>query len=139
MSQATNNTDVIRTIRESVEQATAGRVFGTPVTQDGVTVLPVARISGGGGGGGGTGPAEEGREAGGAGGGIGLSAKPLGAFVIKGGDVSWRPAIDVNKVILGGQIVAVAALLLAREIVKSARRRSTGPLDRAARPGRSRG
>lgn len=123
MSQATNNTDVMRTIRESVEQATAGRVFGPPVTQDGVTVLPVARISGGGGGGGGTGPAEDGREAGGAGGGIGLSAKPIGAFVIKDGDVSWRPAIDVNKVILGGQIVAVAALLLAREIVKSARRR----------------
>jgi uncharacterized spore protein YtfJ len=86
-------------------------------------VLPVAKISGGGGGGGGTGPAVEGQETGGSGGGFGLTAKPLGVFVIKDGTVRWRPAIDVNKVILGGQLVAVTALLVVRALVKGRRRR----------------
>jgi uncharacterized spore protein YtfJ len=94
-------------------------VFGNPIVQDGLTVLPVAKVSGGGGGGSGTGPASEGQETGGTGGGLGLSAKPLGVFVIKNGKVSWRPAIDVNKVILGGQVVAVAALLVVRALIKA--------------------
>ena len=41
------------------------------------------------------------------------------AFVIRGEEVDWRPAIDVNRVILGGQLIAIAALLLARTVVKS--------------------
>ena len=48
-----------------------------------------------------------------------MNARPAGAFVIRGEDVDWRPAIDVNRVILGGQLIAVAALLLARAVVKS--------------------
>jgi hypothetical protein len=38
--------------------------------------------------------------------------------VIRGDDVVWRPAVDVNRVILGAQLVAIAAILLARTIVK---------------------
>jgi len=60
---------------------------------------------------------------GGLGGGFGLMAKPLGVFVIKDGTVRWRPAIDVNKVILGGQIVAVTALLVVRAFIKARRPR----------------
>jgi hypothetical protein len=45
--------------------------------------------------------------------------------VIRDNDVQWRPAIDVNKVILGGQVIAVAALLLARAVVKSRARITT--------------
>ena len=114
-----NNTAVLETVRDAIEHAAAGKVFGAPVEHDGITVLPVAKVSGGGGGGGGTGPAEGGRDASGAGGGLGLSAKPLGVFVIKDGAVAWQPALDVNKVIIGAQIVAVAALLVVRAIVKS--------------------
>jgi len=33
--------------------------------------------------------------------------------------VDWRPAIDVNRLILGGQLIAIAALLLARTVVRS--------------------
>jgi uncharacterized spore protein YtfJ len=124
-STTANNTAVLETVREAVDSATAGRVFGTPVVQDGLTVLPVAKVSGGGGGGGGTGPASEGQESAGAGGGLGVSAKPLGVFVIKDGKVSWRPAIDVNKVILGGQIVAVTALLVVRAFLKARSRRQS--------------
>ncbi len=39
--------------------------------------------------------------------------------------MTWRPAIDVNRIVLGGQIVAVATLLTIRSIVK-ARARATG-------------
>jgi hypothetical protein len=39
--------------------------------------------------------------------------------VIRGDEVDWRPAIDVNRLILGAQLIAVAALLLARTVIKS--------------------
>ena len=76
------------------------RVFGEPIEQDGVTVIPVARIAGGGGGGG--------DSEGNGGGGFGLGGRPAGVYVIKDGQVSWRPAIDPIKVAL----VAVFALAL---------------------------
>ena len=46
-----------------------------------------------------------------------MSAKALGVFVLRDGKVSWRPAVDVNKIIVGGQIVAVTALLVARAVL----------------------
>lgn len=118
----THDSGALDTIRELVESATAGKVFGAPITQDGLTVLPVAKVSGGGGGGN-AGRDEAGDpQAGGVGGGLGLSAKPLGVFVIQDGRVGWRPAIDINKVILGGQVVAVTALLVVRALIKRRRR-----------------
>lgn len=120
MTQATHNDRaVLDTISEVVDHASTNKVFGSPISQDGITVLPVAKVNGGGGGG--SGQAEAGHEGAGAGGGFGLSAKPLGVFVIKQGRVGWRPAVDVNKVILGGQIVLVVALLTLRAIVKARR------------------
>jgi uncharacterized spore protein YtfJ len=109
-------------LRNMADHATVRTVFGEPVTEEGVTLVPVAKVSGGAGGGGGTGPDQKGQEAHGTGGGLGLSARPVGAYVIRGGRVSWRPAIDVNRVILGGQIVAVVALLTIRALFR--RRRS---------------
>jgi hypothetical protein len=53
-------------------------------------------------------------------------AKALGVFVIRNGRVAWRPAIDVNRVILGAQIVAVAVVLTIRAIVKSRRGTACG-------------
>ena len=126
MTQATRkDTDVLETIRNVIDGAAAGKVFGAPITQDGLTILPVAKVSGGGGGGGGTSPAEDGRDASGSGGGVGTSAKPLGVFVIKEGNVGWRPAVDVNKVIVGGQIVVVAALLMIRAMIKARSKRDS--------------
>lgn len=122
MTQTTHSdTEALDTVRDVIGNAGADKVFGTPVSQDGLTVLPVARISGGGGGGGGSGPAPEGGQARGTGGGLGVTAKPLGVFVIKEGEVTWRPAIDVGRVILGGQIVAIVALLTIRAFIKSRR------------------
>jgi len=115
----TNDARVLDTLREVVDYVTVGRVFGTPIAQGEMIVLPVAKIGGGAGGGSGTGPAAEGQDNGGAGGGVGISAKPLGVFVLKNGKVGWRPAIDMNKVIVGGQIVAVTALLVARALINA--------------------
>jgi hypothetical protein len=70
-------------------------------------------VRGGGGGGGG----EEG------GAGFGLSAKPAGAYVIRGTEVTWKPAIDVNRIVIGSQIVAIFALLALRGVVRALARR----------------
>jgi uncharacterized spore protein YtfJ len=114
---------VLETIREVADNAGADKVFGEPITHNGVVLVPVAKVSGGGGGGSGTQPAPDGHDSAGAGGGIGLRAKPLGVFVLKDGEVTWRPAVDVNRAILGGQLVALAVLLLGRAVIKSRRKR----------------
>jgi len=106
------------TLREVVDNATVGKVFGAPIEQEGTIVVPVAKV-GGAGGGSGTGPAAAGQTNGGTGGGLGISAKPLGVFALTGGKVTWHPAIDVNRVVLGGQAVAVTALLVARALIRS--------------------
>ena len=109
-------TEVLDTIEQATEAMTVRRVFGEPVEKDGVTTIPAATVRGGAGGGRGEGPDGEGS---GHGGGFAMNAMPAGALVIKGDDVRWRPAIDVNKVILGAQAVAIVAMLLARVIVKA--------------------
>jgi uncharacterized spore protein YtfJ len=109
-------------MRHVLDSARVTNVFGDPISRDDVTVIPVARIDGKGGGGGGGGPAQNGQTRRGRGGGFGLSTRPVGAFVIKNGKVSWRPSVDVNKIVVGGQIVAVITVLAMRSIVRSWRR-----------------
>ncbi|MEU8233258.1 spore germination protein GerW family protein [Actinoplanes sp. NPDC048967] len=113
----TKDARILDTLREAVDTVSVGKVFGAPITQGETIVLPVARIGGGAGGGSGTGPAGPGQENGGTGGGLGMSAKPLGVFVLRDGKVGWRPAVDVNRIIMGGQIVAVTALLVVRAVI----------------------
>jgi uncharacterized spore protein YtfJ len=108
--------DVRETLERADEVLTVKRVFGEPFVKDDVTVIPAAKVQGAAGGGTGEGPEGQG---GGTGTGYGLNAKPLGVYVLKDGDAVWRPAVDVNRLLLGMQVVAVAALLLARTIVKA--------------------
>jgi uncharacterized spore protein YtfJ len=112
--------DLMQTIEQAKDSMTVKRVYGDPYEKSGVTVIPAARVQGGAGGGGGEGPQGEGR---GSGSGFGLNAKPVGAFVIRDDEVVWRPAIDLNRVILGGQLVALVALLVARSIARARARR----------------
>jgi uncharacterized spore protein YtfJ len=105
--------DVIAQARDTL---TVKRVFGEPYEKDGVTVIPAARVQGGAGGGTGEDPNGQGR---GSGSGFGVTARPVGAFIIRDGDLNWRAAVDVNRIILGGQIVAVVALLTVRAIVRA--------------------
>jgi uncharacterized spore protein YtfJ len=79
------------------------RVFGDPIEHDGVLLVPVAKVGGGGGGGG---DSENN-----GGGGFGLGARPVGAYVIKGGKVTWRPAVDPVRMLFG---IVLALALLAR-------------------------
>jgi uncharacterized spore protein YtfJ len=118
MTQHASEAGILDSVREIVDGASAGRVFGAPVSHGGVVVLPAAKVSGGAGGGSGT--AGNGQEPGGTGGGFGVSAKALGVFIIReDGKVRWQPAIDINKIVMGGQIVAVTALLVARAFIKA--------------------
>jgi uncharacterized spore protein YtfJ len=114
--------DVKETISSAAQAMNVNRVFGEPYQRNGVTIIPVARLAGGaGGGGGGGGEAPQG-EGQGEGSGFGVSAKPAGVFVIKADTVRWRPAVDVNRVILGAQVVAVVALLTVRSIIRCRQR-----------------
>ena len=92
------------------EVVTGATVFGEPYEKNGVTVIPALKVSGGGGGG------QDSAENGGAG--VGVDARPAGAFVIKGTDVSWVAAIDVNRIVFMGQLVLLAAILSWRSVAK---------------------
>jgi uncharacterized spore protein YtfJ len=105
--------------KEILEQArdtlSVRRVFGEPIERGGVLVVPVARFMGGAG----SGSGDQG-----GGGGWGGSAAPAGVYVIDGNDVRWQPAVDVNRVILGAQVVLLVGLLVLRSIVRTRRRRA---------------
>ncbi|GAA2869879.1 GerW family sporulation protein [Nonomuraea rubra] len=115
--------DIMELVEQSKDAATVKRVFGEPIQHGDVVVIPVAKVAQGGGGGQGQGKSEKGEEGGGSGGGFGFGASPAGVFVLKDGDVLWRPAVDVNRIVIGGQFVAVVLLLTLRTIFKKRRRR----------------
>jgi len=102
---------------------TVRRVFGDAYEREGVSIIPVAAVRGGGGGGGGegSGPDAQG-EGSGAGVGFGVTARPVGVFVVKGDSVSWTPSLDVGRVVLGGQLVAVAAVFVLGRVLTHRRR-----------------
>jgi len=108
--------DVQEMLTGARDAITVGRVFGEPFEKNGVTILPAASVRGGGGGGSGESPQGEGK---GTGGGFGVTARPVGAYVIRGDEVRWEPAVDVTRMALMGQAVALIALLVIRSIVKS--------------------
>jgi uncharacterized spore protein YtfJ len=108
--------DSLEAISGARDAITVKRVYGEPYERNGVAVIPAAAVQGGGGGGGGDQPG--GRSGGG---GFGLRARPVGAYVIRGEEVSWEPAVDLSRVILGGQLLALAALLVLRSIARRRR------------------
>jgi uncharacterized spore protein YtfJ len=97
------------------------RVFGEPYAKDGVTIIPTARVMGGfgAGEGGPTGGQPGAEQASGVGGGSFLRAMPSGVYVIKGDRVRWLPAVDVNRLFVGMQLVAIVALLVGRSIART--------------------
>ena len=83
--------DVDELLQGARDAISVKRVFGDPIETEGVTIIPAAKVGGGGGGGG--------DNAHNGGGGFGIGGKPVGAYVVKDGDVSWRPAVDVNRIV----------------------------------------
>jgi uncharacterized spore protein YtfJ len=100
--------DAQKVLAGAQDAMSAKQVYGEPYQQDGMTVIPAVKVAGGGGGGGDT---EYG------GGGFGLTARPAGAWIVKGDAVRWQPALDATKVALMGQLVAIVALLTVGRLV----------------------
>jgi uncharacterized spore protein YtfJ len=92
-----------REIRRAQRLFNAKRVYAEPVERDGVTIVPAAQITGGAGGGGGI--DQSGNDGGGFG--FGVIARPVGAWVIGGGEAKWKPAGALGA---GGAIPLLSAL-----------------------------
>ena len=101
---------VLETIRGTKDALTVQRVFGDAYELDGVTIIPVARVAGGAGGGGGQGEEPDdggGRSVGsGFGTGFGMGVSPLGVYEVRGSTVTWKPAMDINRTVKGGQVLS---------------------------------
>ena len=106
--------DILDKARETVS---VREVYGEPYERDGVTVIPVARVMGAGGGGSGTGGEGEG-----SGHGYALKSEPVGVYVIKDGRVTFQPAVNIDKIISGGFVVAIAGIIGVPRIIKQARK-----------------
>lgn len=119
--------DQVKAVFDGVRDSfTVSRVFGEPISKDGVMIVPATRIAGGGGGGGGS----DGRHdrstvdsgpdvAGGLGMGFGGVSKPAGAFVFKDGDVRWVPIVNRDLVAVLRASFSALSLLTARSIVRA--------------------
>jgi uncharacterized spore protein YtfJ len=134
--------DVENLLAKVADNLSVRRAFGSAYEKDGTLIIPVAIVAGGGGGGSGrnrrgneaAGPGSSPEEGAAAhditpqdsvaeegGGGFGGLVLPSGAYVVKGDQVRWVPAVDVT-------IVVLASLTLVRVLARAwtRRRRSHG-------------
>ena len=125
--------DVENLLAKAADNLSVRRAFGTAYEKDGMLIIPVAIVAGGGGGG--TGRTRRGNSAAGpddppgevatahdaapqssarteVGGGLGGLVLPSGAYVVKGDQVRWVPAVDVT-------IAVLASLSLARVLARA--------------------
>jgi len=51
--------------------------------------------------------------------GYGLRVSPAGVYVIKAGEVEWKPALDMNRASLQRAGVAIVALCVLRSIIRT--------------------
>jgi hypothetical protein len=125
--------DVGKLLMKASDDLSVRRAFGTVYEKDDMLIIPVAMVAGGSGGdtgrprhrdpaagpdslpeGGPAGhdatPQHSGRMD--AGGGFGGLVLPAGAYVVKGGEVRWVPAVDVT-------IVVLASLSLVRVLART--------------------
>ncbi|HVA71288.1 MAG TPA: spore germination protein GerW family protein [Acidimicrobiales bacterium] len=124
--------DVKELLSRVGENLSVSRSFGAAYKKDGLLIIPVAMVAGGGGGGGSEnssshshpneleGLLEDARPReevpNGSGGGFGGVVLPVGAYVVKGEEVTWVPAVNVT-------LIALAALGVLRLLIRSATRR----------------
>ncbi|PVU81595.1 hypothetical protein DDP54_14835 [Cellulomonas sp. WB94] len=141
--------DPATVVRVASDILSVKRVYGEPFERDGVTIIPVAKVMGGSGGGGGQGagpltPHDETDDAldanetvrgdtevgaawqtpatgSGGGSGFGVHVRAVGVYVVDSQGVHWRPAIDVNRVILGGQVLGALVVLAVAHVLRRRR------------------
>ena len=115
--------DVGDLLAKASDNLSVRRAFGTAYEKDGLLIIPVAIVAGGGGAGTArphphdpaAGPSSQPESDPGrmdAGGGFGGVVLPTGAYVVKGDQVRWAPAVDTT-------IVVLASLGLARMLIRS--------------------
>ncbi len=117
--------------RATSDALSVRRVFGEAYERNGVLVIPVAKILGGTGAGYGNGSAGDpvdGKDTGygsgeGGGGGFGVRVRPVGVYVVDDQGVHWRPAVDVNRIVLGGQLLGAVVVLAVSRALRRRRRR----------------
>jgi uncharacterized spore protein YtfJ len=123
--------DVKELLARVGENLSVSRSFGVAYKKDGLLIIPVAVVAGGGGGGGSDNPSPHSHPneldglleddlardevPSGSGGGFGGVVMPVGAYVVKGEDVTWVPAVNVT-------LIALAALSVLRVLIRSASR-----------------
>jgi uncharacterized spore protein YtfJ len=126
--------DVENLLARAADNLSVRRAFGTAYEKDGMLIIPVAIVAGGGGGG--TGRNRRGNPAAGPGsppaaardsapqdsgrteegGGFGGLVLPSGAYVVKGDQVRWVPAVDVTIAVLASLgLVRMLARTLTRQ------------------------
>jgi len=98
-------------LREALDALGAGNgaahVYGQPYeTIDGATIITVARVRGRLRAGKPEADDASGRE-------VAVTARPVGVFVIRDGQVSWQPAVDVTRIAIWGEIIGLVAAGLA--------------------------
>jgi uncharacterized spore protein YtfJ len=103
--------DYAETIAKAQDAVTVRRVFGEPYEKNGLTLIPAATVAGGGGAGGGEDTSQGGS---GSGGGFGIAARPVGAYVIRGDEVRWQPAVDLSRVLAQLTLAILGLALLLR-------------------------
>lgn len=104
--------DLSRLVDAAGEQFGVRQVFGDAYERGGKLVIPVARIwnGAGAGGGGGAEDADGGPEGGGGGVGFGRCGEPAGVFEVDDDGARWVPAVDVGRIVLGGQLAVIAVV-----------------------------
>ncbi|MCC6856787.1 MAG: hypothetical protein IT189_12105 [Microbacteriaceae bacterium] len=123
-------TDAMKEIVSRISDRPAAKVvFGEPIAEGGVTVIPVARVSYGVGGGGGgrqdsasdNGNGNGEQRGGGGGVGGGLMASPAGYIEMRGGTTSWHPITSpwqMTPLVLVGGMAAGMILGTVRKLIR---------------------
>ena len=55
--------------------------------------------------------------------GFGVSARPVGAYQIRDGEVTWVPAADTTRVIILGEVFALVVVLVIRSVLRKRRKK----------------
>jgi uncharacterized spore protein YtfJ len=110
----TNKLSFVERVAEKMGvHASAKAVYADPVQQDGVTVIPVAKLRWGFGGGSGRKQGKRGK-----GGGGGMQAWPMGYIEIKDGQTEFKPIRDPMTFVPIAAVGSIAGWILLRSLRK---------------------
>jgi uncharacterized spore protein YtfJ len=114
-----NTDEVIQNITDKVQKtANVKVVFGDPVKEGRITIIPVAKTSVKGGGGGGKGEDEKVGRGGGVGLGMVINTTPIGYIKIDDDEAVFIEILDKSRIMIAGFALAGITLLALGGIIK---------------------